>query len=528
MDVQEVIDLLIKLKGKEEIKETNQALEETVKDLEKVEKQADKTGEAMSEATKVGKEFGSKLADALKQIATDSLDEETGLPSTEKAVKAVGTALDGLIDMAPAAATALGGPLAGMIAGQLTETVKGLKDMMIEYAEALVHTETEEEAAIRRQKEYAELIGKTVEEVKALEKAEQDRIARQEADKAKLEGVRSKEEEQKSKNNAAQINEAVQAVGGKQAEKDVAAALFKENKNVGFLAEEDKGNLEPTEYSKALRQQLRDKADREAAQVIQFARGAEGTPEEQDRAQKSLRALKNRGNGPEFAASPFGIAMAEPSKQDIQEEERQARDKEKLQKQTEKEAADKEKEAVRLKAQADKQKEAESREAERQAREQKAEKDKQDREKDKQDRENERQQKEADREQERRQRETEQAARQTLRDRPDLAIGIQSGLFEGGNSARAQGNVARQLEAGGIEPSVAGAMVNQQSTDLQNRFASALGVTGDVNSANIAIQRQLQQQYEKLVQQTLDLNRQQTELMQRMGTFGPTLQNQGR
>ncbi len=531
MDVQEVIDLLIKLKGKEEIKETNQALEETAKDLEKVEKQADKTGEAMSEAAKVGKEFGSKLADALKQIATDSLDEETGLPSAEKAVKAVGTALDGLIDMAPAAATALGGPLAGMIANQLTTSVKSLKDTVLEYVESLVKAETEEEAATRRQYEYAKSIGKTIEEIQALEEAEKERIKRQEEAVKKLEATPEKEADKKTKDAASHVDEAVKTVGGKQALEDVSKAYL-DNILPDFLKEVDKGKLEPTEYSKELRKQFEERAKRESASIVETARGDRGTPEQQSEAQKKLNILLNSGKSPEFAVSPLGQELLSSTKQEQQDRAKEAKEKDVAKKQADKEADDKAKadNKTDLKIVAMEFKEfmatlKDQGEAAKQEGKQKAVAKKQaDKEAD--DKKQEENRKNAERE--RVQRLNEQQAKETARERPDIAFQVQKALYENGNNAQAQRGVARQLEANGMQPDVAGAMVGQQSADIQNKFAIALNVTGNVDDANIAIQTQLQAQYEMLVQKTLDLQRRQMELQQRMQGFGPALQNQGR
>ncbi len=530
MDVQEVIDLLIKLKGKEEIKETNQALEETAKDLEKVEKQADKTGEAMSEAAKVGKEFGSKLADALKQIATDSLDEETGLPSAEKAVKAVGTALDGLIDAAPLAATAIGGPLAGMIANQLTTSVKSLKDTVLEYVESLVKAETEEEAATRRQEEYAKSIGKTIEEVLALEEAEKDRKKRQEADAKKLEAVPEKEAEQKSKEAAAHVDEAVKNVGGKQAIEDVADAMFKVKASVQLKAE-SRGDAKPEDWE-GLRKKFEEQARLEAASLLEIARGGRGTQEQQADAQKKLDLLMNNGQVPEFKQTPFAQEMQKPTKKEQEEIKKEAKVKEDDNRKADKAKADKAKadNKTDLKIVAMEFKEfmatlKDQGEAAKQEGKQKAVAKKQD-DKEADDKKQEENRKNAERE--RVQRLNEQQAKETARERPDIAFQVQKALYENGNNAQAQMGVARQLEANGMQPDVAGAMVGQQSADLQNKFAIALNVTGNVDDANIAIQTQLQAQYEMLVQKTLDLQRRQMELQQRMQGFGPALQNQGR
>jgi hypothetical protein len=542
---EELIKLIVMIKGTDDVKELKDGLDKLESALKRTGEAADATGdetkEALGKAASAGKDLGAAAAKAIGGDASAAFERLTDAASGVAVALGAGVGVLAAFKALEIAAPVLGEALQRAFKPEepkaYADSVKGIQDRIKEL----------EEKPLRLRTDFAELnlLKKKLESL-------QD-------DAKKLNALLGKQSEAE-KQSGEQVSEILGDVNARPAvEKFRRDFVTSRAQTQVALATDDKGNIIQDEIDKArqdiavirasgqgrlediqaigklnekivgLQKKLNEAAeaavkDANTALSELLERATDGVGREQKQAQEQIAAgLGKRGNQRMVEnlqrSTPEGVEAQWMVEKDQQKGEELLKARKKRDEEAEK-SVEMEKEAGKMKSEFQKEQEKQAREEERKAREEQ-------REQEKQDRELERVQKAQEREEERKQREAERQAKELARDRPDLALGVKGMLFQGGNSDQAQ-NLARQgLENQGVPRATAGEMVGQQSKELADQFNTALSVTGDVNAANLSIQRELMQQNQKLLEQVLDLRRQQQELQQQMRGFNTPLQRMG-
>lgn len=514
MTQQEAIELLIKLKGKDDAAEMAKELENVKKALEDVDTSAKKAEKSVENFASKSEAAKAALVQFGTTVLTNLVDEETGLPSAEGAIKGVSKAFDGLIDSAPALAAALGQPQFAVPLSFLTGALKGAKDGVIEFVEELMGSGKATDEATEKIERYAKELGKTTEEVKELMKVEEERKKRQEASREKVGKILTPEQIDAQQ----QVRNAVAQVGGKQALKDVTDAL------TDIYQRPYKG-MQETPFVKAQREEAAEKARREAGSTLDFAQGNRGTIEEQERARKILKnTIVN--NAPQFAISDLGFALTQDSPAEAKRKQEQARLDQKQRQEAEaaQEAQRKQNRDIDLKMA-----NSDFRAVYGQIGQNITDYKDEQKEKQKADAERDREMKKQDAERRRAEAETQKQAKQLGRDRPDLVAGTLQSLFEGGGSDQAVDRAGSNLRRQGVEPNVASTFVAQQLEELRNKFATKMNANGgDAAAANLSLMQEIMSLFEDLIQKNNPIYQEQQALRERINTNRQTLQQNGR
>jgi hypothetical protein len=114
------------------------------------------------------------------------------------------------------------------------------------------------------------------------------------------------------------------------------------------------------------------------------------------------------------------------------------------------------------------------------------------------------------------------------RENPLAGPQMQEQLRRQGNTPEAQEAARRRLQEQGLSEGGAGQFVGQQAGELGENFAAAMSVTRDLNAANVQIQGEIARKIEQIIQQLDPIARQQRQVQDQLDRAGYSMQRMGR